>query len=713
MKLLAFLVLTAELLGAQAQTTLPAAIQNPFRFGPPGNVLAAGFDGAGNLYIAGVADGTFGGTIIGPGGAGDLYIMKVSVPPSASVSHVAYLTGIGGTGSEQFGGMVVDPAGNVFLAGTTRSQDFPTTQGSFQPVSATGGGFLLKLDPTGQKLVYSTYFDQNGTRLNALTIDSNGNAYVGGATSNGAFPTTPGAYQRSIGFLPNTEFVYTAGFVTEFNARGSALVVSTLLGGDTFNGLAGVTSIAIDATGVINVGGNLGGASNFPVTSNAPYTLPQSLYAGFLARLSPSASELLYSTPLPYATTALGLDDGGDSYLLGSGLVKIDASGAFGYFAADALGSSLVVLGDGTAIVAGGTEAPNFPTRNSLLPCVPNMPQPGTTFPTENLYIGTLTTFDSSGNITFSTLLGGPGFSRIDTITFGPGGALYPVGATLTSFPGGPVIDSSSGTEFVIELDLSAVPQGLPAPSCLVNGASDAFAPATAGTITTLYGSNLGPSKGLQFQLDANGLVATELGGTSVTVGGVAAPILYSQDTQVNFVVPQQVSGSTTNVCVTRSGVQSCIFAFTAQEWAAVFCVYVSCDTLHQGFTIINQDGTWNTPYNPAGRGSVVQIFGTGMGPYDRTLADRTIVGPPLANLTSPVQATFYGPLACISPDFNPACNAPSFPGTVLFAGAAPMEVVGVTQINVQIPENVIPGSMVALTLQSAIFSTGVNLSIK
>jgi uncharacterized protein (TIGR03437 family) len=101
-----------------------------------------------------------------------------------------------------------------------------------------------------------------------------------------------------------------------------------------------------------------------------------------------------------------------------------------------------------------------------------------------------------------------------------------------------------------------------PAPSCLVNGASLAYAPATAGTIATLFGSNLGSSDGLQHQLDADGRVPIELDGTTITVGGIPAPLLYVQERQINFVVPQRVNGATTDVCVIRAGLQSCIFAF-------------------------------------------------------------------------------------------------------------------------------------------------------
>jgi uncharacterized protein (TIGR03437 family) len=703
-----------------ADPTLPAAIQNVFRFGAPGLVLGAAFDAAGNLYLAGNASAGFVGlitprppaptTLLGPcGGNVDVYVMKISGPLSPSTSQVVYLTGIGGSGDDRIGGMTVDPSGNVFLAGVTNSSDFPTTQGSFQPTSGSGGGFLLKLDPSGKKLVYSTFLDQGGTSAGALTIDRSGNAYVGGATSGITFPTTAGAYQRSV--IPQgAGAVSTVGFISKFDASGATLMNSTLIGEPSPSGSVSVTSVAVSDTGIIHISGSLG--PGFPSTRDAAY----SSGPGFLARFSPTASTLLYSTPLPFAPSEMKLDRAGSSYMVGSQLIKIDVTGQIGYVAVNTPGSSLIVLDDGSAVVAGVTVSANFPTKDTLEPCAPNLPQElqfRTRFPvgSEVGGAGMLTTLDRLGNITFSTLLSGPNFTSIDAVALDPGGSLYAVGLTGTTlFPGGPVIDSSSGAEFVFKIDLSAVPHGLPAPSCLVSGASFNYAPATAGMIATLFGSNLGPTIGVQYQFDVNGLVATELDGTTLTVGGIPAPILYVQDKQINFVVPQRLSGSTTSVCVTRSSVQACIFAFTAREWPAIFCMS-SCNS-NAGFAILNQDGTLNTPSNPAARGSVIQIFGTGMGPYDRSLADGSIVAPPLANLSSPVQATFAG-YGCFLSLFGLPC---ALPGTVVFAGAAPFEVVGVDQINVLIPDTAYPqypGSTVSLTLQRAGLTASASVAVK
>jgi uncharacterized protein (TIGR03437 family) len=118
-----------------------------------------------------------------------------------------------------------------------------------------------------------------------------------------------------------------------------------------------------------------------------------------------------------------------------------------------------------------------------------------------------------------------------------------------------------------------------------------------------------------------------------------------------------------------------------------------------------------NSPSNPASAGSVLQIYGTGMGPFDRSLPDGAIVQPPFANLANPVSAVFYGPYPPCDPG---PCTAPTpFPATVLFAGAAPLEVVGVDQINVLIPEAAVTGRAVTLTLNVGPGAASANVHLK
>jgi hypothetical protein len=140
MKGLALFVFAIELLRAQTPPTLPAAIQNSFRFSPPAsgpiNVLAAGFDAAGNLYLAGNEGDAWPSmtTFLSPTPAeASFYVMKIS-GPSTSTPQVAYVTAIGPSGPDGGGpvAMAVDPAGNVYLAGYTGAADFPATLAVFR-----------------------------------------------------------------------------------------------------------------------------------------------------------------------------------------------------------------------------------------------------------------------------------------------------------------------------------------------------------------------------------------------------------------------------------------------------------------------------------------------------------------------------------------------------------------------------------------------------
>ena len=663
---LGLLSAAASTAAAQSSPSVPLAIQNAFRFFI--GIECMGFDSAGNLYLAGVTGSPLpaGTTIIGAAGAQSL-VIKVS----AAGEGILYATAIGASVDPPVA-MAVNQDGSVLLAGRTDSSGFPTTSNSFQPTAPDGGAFLLKLDPSGKKLIYSTYIGQRFTTATALAIDGNGNTYVAGTTNGYTFPTTGGAYQRTPASPYCAEYgcYYQSGFVSEFDANGG-LLASTLFGAPypegSPDGTTSVTSIAVDERGVIHICGTTRSSPDFPVTLDAAYpaTLLSQGTVGFLARLNPSASQLLYSTPLPNVPNVIAVDLAGNSYVAGSDMTKIDFHGSIGYYLPNTGANAPIVLNDGAAILGGSTRAAGFPTLGSLQPCAPNLPQtapPGQVLDFDN---ATLMTLDGSGNVTFSTLLGGPGGTVLEAMALDPNGNLYIAGVTTTpaQFPGGPIIDGSAGYEFVFEFDFSAAPHAstAPIPTCLANSASLSYSPATPGMLATLFGSNLGPAKGVQFQLDSNGRVPAEIAGVSVTVGGLPAPVLYVQSSQINFVVPQQVNGSTTNLCVTNAGTQSCIFAFVGPYSPAIFCLG-TCNGAGGSYAVLNQDYTLNTPWNPAAPGSVIMIFGTGFGPIDRNLPDGSIVSGPPANLTTPIEAAIPGPpLPPCNSGGPPPCPSPNF----------------------------------------------------
>jgi hypothetical protein len=143
--------------------------------------------------IVGLGLVTAGGYVYVPGSGGhNTFVMKLD--PSG---NIVYSTYFGGSFDDVAVAMTVDSAGNVYVTGTTTSQDFPTTKGAYS--SSPGDSFLYKLNPDGS-VGYSTYFPVGASTPLSIAADSSGSAYVAGMTF-GGLPTTPGAYKTVCGCL--------------------------------------------------------------------------------------------------------------------------------------------------------------------------------------------------------------------------------------------------------------------------------------------------------------------------------------------------------------------------------------------------------------------------------------------------------------------------------------------------------------------------------
>jgi beta-propeller repeat-containing protein len=170
----------------------------------------------------------------------------------------------------------VDALGNAYVTGVTQSADFPITPGAFQTTVRGDDGFVTKLDPTGARVLSSTFVGGSGQDWCAeIAIDAAGNVYLTGATQSTDFPTTPGTIQSTFRGL------YDA-VVLKLNATFSALVYSSYLGG---TGLDAGVDIAVDAAGTAYVGGYTG-STNFPVTPGAFQTTARGNREGFVARIT-------------------------------------------------------------------------------------------------------------------------------------------------------------------------------------------------------------------------------------------------------------------------------------------------------------------------------------------------------------------------------------------------------------------------------------------
>src|SRR5262249_7782756 len=140
---------------------------------------------------------------------------------------LAYSTYLGGGGIDSGSGIAVDSLGNAYVAGTTGSPDF-RTRNPYQPaLNGVGDAFVTKLGADGS-LLYSTYLGGTSADLGqAIAVDGAGNACLTGQTYSADFPTTPGAFQRT---MP-VNGAGVVAFVTKLDATGSALLFSTYLGG--------------------------------------------------------------------------------------------------------------------------------------------------------------------------------------------------------------------------------------------------------------------------------------------------------------------------------------------------------------------------------------------------------------------------------------------------------------------------------------------------
>ncbi|MBN1830337.1 MAG: SBBP repeat-containing protein, partial [Deltaproteobacteria bacterium] len=242
-------------------------------------------DASGNAYVTGYTyssdfptQNPYQGDIAGEA---DVFATKIS----STGTTLAYSTYLGGSGDDYGYGIAVDASGNAYVAGETKSSDFPTQnayQGTYNEFS---DAFATKVSSTGTTLAYSTYLGGRGYDCAyGIVVDASGSAYVAGVTFCSDFPTQNPHQGTIAGSLD--------AFATKVSSSGSALSFSTYLGGSGYDSVYG---IAVDASGNAYVAGETR-SSNFPTHSAYQATHGGNADA-FIAKLSPSAVHSYY---IPY-----------------------------------------------------------------------------------------------------------------------------------------------------------------------------------------------------------------------------------------------------------------------------------------------------------------------------------------------------------------------------------------------------------------------------
>ncbi|MFX1532613.1 MAG: SBBP repeat-containing protein [Promethearchaeota archaeon] len=347
---------------------------------------AIAVDTAGNSYITGhtysadfptknAYQSTFNGVI-------DAIVFKLN----ATGNGLEFGTYLGGSNNDEGQGITVDANGNSYIAGSTESNNFPTTPNAY---NTTWGGnnrydaFVTKLNATGDGLIFSTYLGGSTDDFGEdIAIDENGDCYIIGYTDSSNFP-----------LMNPLQPIWQGGwdvFITKLNATGNGLNYSTYLGGNAKDWGHG---IAVDSSKCAYVTG---------------YT---------------ESSNFLMIAP-GYNTTYGG---NGDAFV-----VKLDFTGAAQLFSTflggtiDEYAYEITLDAAGNSYIIGQTKSPNFPMQNAY----------NSTFE-GNTYDTFVTELNMTGtSLVFSTYLGGNGNEFGRGIALDAYENIYVTGYTLSSnFP--------------------------------------------------------------------------------------------------------------------------------------------------------------------------------------------------------------------------------------------------------------------------------------
>jgi hypothetical protein len=197
----------------------------------PTGIAVAG----GKIYVTGyttskdypVTANAFQGAL--PGGTFDGFVGELDPSQSGTAGLVAS-TYLGGTGLDVPRSIAVAPDGQVWVAGYTRSGDFPTTPNSYRPFySGAGDAFLTRLDLNAMTPTYSTFLGGSGQdQATKVLVDPAGHVAVTGFTLSDDFPVTSNALQSAQAGNGDVFLTILDPSAPDFT---TALIYSTYFGG--------------------------------------------------------------------------------------------------------------------------------------------------------------------------------------------------------------------------------------------------------------------------------------------------------------------------------------------------------------------------------------------------------------------------------------------------------------------------------------------------
>jgi len=221
-----------------------------------------------------------------------------------------------------------------------------------------------------------------------------------------------------------------------------------------------------------------------------------------------------------------------------------------------------------------------------------------------------------------------------------------------------------------------------PIVGAVANAASYDATAIAPGELVAIFGIDMGPTPPLTMAEDINpGFADTTLGGVSVQIDGQDAPLLYVSNTQINLQVPYEVTQGTNKDLTVSYG--SNTFTLPVTIAAADPGIFTADGSGSGAIAAVNQhtvsgvtQWTLNTASSPAYAGDIVELYLTGEGDW----VDRGVVPTP----TGFVVPYDMSPLPQDKP--YPSVTIDGLPATVQYAGPAAGSIMGLLQINVQVP---------------------------
>ena len=564
----------------------------------------------------------------------DAFVAKLD--PSGE--KILFATYLGGMGSETITGVTTDADGNIYVAGLSSSLDFPATPrppSTALPGEIPDNAFVAKLDPSGALLyvtpVPAVAFSDVGSSLavgpdrravmigsrsvrsgqdldcvvsklsadgatfdfirtiggasfdfcKGVAVDRSNNIALTGTTESLDFPVTDGALQPS-------KKQGRHSFVTKLDGSGN-IRFSTYLGGSDNDAAA---AVAFDADGNVLVAGTT--ASKDFVTTPGAYQ-----------------RSLRGNCPYPSSAVATGFIGTIISYQMDDGFVtKLDPSGALlfsTYLGGDCFdqvkGISLDVWGN--VWVVGTTNSNQFP-----------MVFPFDSGPAYAQYKAFATRLAPDGSGLYFSSYHGAGSNPVIAAT--PGGDAYIGGSTQPNYPAFSVALAAPPVAGPPYLGFVGRIGGPPSSSMAIVSAGNAFTmrngPIVPGELTLIDVVGMADVDSIDLGFRPTAPLPRQLGRAQVFFDDEPAAIISVTHGRILCVAPYSLAGKTaTRITVLAQGDRSPAYrvdVFTNDPGAR------SADGSGQGRALaLNQDGTVNSPDNPAPRGSTVTFFVTGAPP--------------------------------------------------------------------------------------------------